>query len=62
MAPRWFDVSDIPYSKMWSDDKYWLPEVIVGKYVTADFYFDNEDNLLDYNLKSRPQKKSRTSV
>lgn len=54
MAPKWFSVDKIPYSKMWSDDKYWLPRVINGEYVRATFYFDNNDNLLKYDMKHRP--------
>ena len=45
MSPKWFKVNKIPYDKMWSDDKYWLPIVLEGKYVRADFHFDNNDNL-----------------
>ncbi|MCL4357608.1 8-oxo-dGTP diphosphatase [Patescibacteria group bacterium] len=50
MSPQWFAISGIPYDKMWSDDKYWLPKVIEGEYVKADFYFDDNDNLLKYNI------------
>ena len=50
MAPKWFDLDKIPYSKMWADDKYWLPSVITGEYITADFYFDENDNLLKYKI------------
>ncbi|HUD07381.1 MAG TPA: 8-oxo-dGTP diphosphatase [Candidatus Saccharimonadales bacterium] len=52
MSPKWFDIGDIPYTKMWSDDKYWLPRVIDGEYLEADFHFDNNDGLLDYKIKS----------
>jgi len=51
MSPQWFQINEIPYDKMWSDDKYWLPKVIEGKHVKADFYFDDNDNLLKYNIK-----------
>ncbi len=37
MAPKWFNLDNIPYTKMWPDDKYWLPQVIQGKYVNIDF-------------------------
>ena len=46
MSPRWFSLSEIPYTNMWPDDKYWLPDVIKGKYVTIDFRFDNKNSLL----------------
>jgi mutator protein MutT len=50
MAPRWFSINKIPYDKMWSDDKYWLPKVIKGEYIKGDFHFDDNDNLLEYSI------------
>jgi mutator protein MutT len=47
MKPEWFPISDIPYEKMWSDDIYWLPKVVAGKYVKASFYFTGEGESLD---------------
>lgn len=44
MAPDWFPVNAIPYEDMWQDDAYWLPIVLNGKTIFADFEFaeDNE--------------------
>ncbi|MGH7234380.1 MAG: DNA mismatch repair protein MutT, partial [Candidatus Saccharimonadales bacterium] len=50
MSPRWFAIKEIPYAEMWADDKYWLPEVLNGRYIKADFYFDENDNLLSYKV------------
>ena len=50
MAPKWFNIDEIPYSKMWPDDKHWLPKVIKGEYVKADFYFDDNDKLIKYSM------------
>ena len=50
MAPKWFNIDKLPYEKMWSDDKFWLPQVIKGQYVSADFYFDNNDQLLKQRI------------
>ncbi len=44
MAFEWFDMDKIPYSKMWDDDKYWLPKVIDGKILKAKFVFRLEGN------------------
>lgn len=52
MSPQWFRINAIPYDRMWSDDKYWLPKVIEGQYVKANFHFDDNDNLLKYSIKS----------
>ncbi len=50
MNPAWFKVSDIPYAKMWPDDKFWLPEVLKGNFVTATFRFDDDDHILSHEL------------
>lgn len=42
MRPRWFAFEDIPYGEMWVDDKLWLPQVLQGKRVEAEFYFNND--------------------
>ena len=31
MKPKWFEIDNIPYDKMFPDDKYWLPLVLEGK-------------------------------
>ena len=28
IEPAWFPIVDIPYDKMWEDDKTWLPRII----------------------------------
>ena len=44
MEPRWYSQDAIPYDQMWSDDVLWLPRVLAGERVQADFTFgaDNE--------------------
>ncbi|MSR71021.1 8-oxo-dGTP diphosphatase [Candidatus Kaiserbacteria bacterium] len=55
MAPEWFDRAAIPFEKMWVDDKYWLPLVLRGEYVTADFLFNHEGSaLLKYTIEGAP--------
>jgi 8-oxo-dGTP diphosphatase / 2-hydroxy-dATP diphosphatase len=45
MAPKWFNVKQIPYDDMWPDDTYWLPQVLDGKKLTADFVLDEQDSI-----------------
>jgi 8-oxo-dGTP diphosphatase/2-hydroxy-dATP diphosphatase len=40
MRPKWFDVSEIPFALMWSDDIYWLPLFLAGKRFRGRFLFD----------------------
>lgn len=54
MAPQWFALSAIPYPEMWPDDIYWLPEVLAGKYVEAEFWFAHGDVLRDMKLLTKP--------
>ncbi len=37
MLPKWFNLNDIPYSKMWPDDSHWLPKLLAGEIFEAEF-------------------------
>jgi hypothetical protein len=50
MAPRWFQTSEIPYDDMWSDDRYWLPQVLAGKKLRTTFTFDADENMQAYEI------------
>ncbi len=43
--PFWQSVDQIPYDKMWEDDKLWLPPAMDGKYIKGHFIFDGEKML-----------------
>jgi 8-oxo-dGTP diphosphatase len=47
--PLWVSMSEIPYEKMWEDDKYWLPMVIAGERFKTRWIFDG-DTMLDYEI------------
>lgn len=51
MAPLWFDMNDLPLKDMWSDDAYWLPQVLSGKRINAEFTLDENDEIVDYAVK-----------
>jgi len=51
MKPKWFRLNEIPYEKMWPDDKFWLPILLNGKKFTGSFYFRDNDTLLSYDIK-----------
>lgn len=50
MKPKWFNIADIPYDKMWPDDPYWLPVVLKGQKLTADFTLDETDVIISHKL------------
>ncbi|XP_076456795.1 oxidized purine nucleoside triphosphate hydrolase-like [Babylonia areolata] len=50
MKPQWFDIKDIPFSQMWSDDVYWFPLMLKGSKFKGHFYFKGLHEILRYKL------------
>jgi len=42
MKPEWFSFQEIPYGRMWQDDRHWLPLVLEGKKIRARFVFGED--------------------
>lgn len=40
--PEWFRITEVPYDRMWADDRYWLPQMLNGQHFRAWFRFDGE--------------------
>ncbi len=40
--PLWVNVNQIPYDKMWEDDKEWVRLVLDGYSIDCKFYFSND--------------------
>jgi len=51
MLPKWFKEKEIPFDKMWDDDKHWLPLVLEGKRLKADFIFKKGELIDKKNIK-----------
>lgn len=51
MAPKWFNINEIPFEKMWPDDIYWLNDVLNGKKLTAKFKLDENDQIISHEIK-----------
>ena len=47
--PFWCKVSEMPYDRMWEDDRMWLPALLEGKYFTGSFNFAG-DSMKDSRL------------
>jgi len=43
MLPKWFKINEIPFEKMWQDDKHWLPKILNGRKINAKFVFDKDN-------------------
>lgn len=51
MDPKWHSVSELPFSGMWPDDGFWLPEVLNGNLVKGVFKFGENDVILEKEVK-----------
>ncbi|MCY3885016.1 MAG: 8-oxo-dGTP diphosphatase [Gammaproteobacteria bacterium] len=40
--PFWCPRELVPYESMWEDDRYWLPYVLCGDWVSGEFVFAND--------------------
>lgn len=47
MRPQWYRHDELPFSDMWVDDPHWLPKILAGKTLDADFYFKKDGAKLD---------------
>lgn len=50
MAPEWFEISALPYEKMWEDDIYWLPIFLEGKKFKGKFLLGDNNEILSHQL------------
>ncbi len=50
VAPAWFRRDAIPYPGMWADAPYWLPPVLRGQHIHAEFHFDGEQRVRDCTI------------
>lgn len=40
--PLWVPLDEIPYERMWEDDRHWLPLVLAGETLLGKFIFKGE--------------------
>jgi len=44
MKPQWHRTHKLPYDKMWLSDPHWLPRILDGKKISAEFHFLEDGN------------------
>lgn len=44
-SAHWIPLSQIPYDKMWDDDKLWIPTLLQGKFFHRVYTFDANDHM-----------------
>ncbi len=50
LKPSWFSFDNLPYDQMWADAPYWLPRVLAGKKLRADFYYAQDQTVEKMNI------------
>jgi 8-oxo-dGTP pyrophosphatase MutT (NUDIX family) len=50
MRPQWFYFNEIPFDRMWSDDRYWFPYLLESRKFKAWFTFQDKKRLLDHKI------------
>jgi len=64
MLPKWFKISELPFDQMWEDDKFWLPKILQGKKLKADFIFKQGEKVAQHDIKiiNEEEKEKRILV
>jgi len=50
MKPQWFETNNLPFDSMWPDDPFWLPSILSGKKIQAEFIFGDNDIVLNKKI------------
>ncbi len=55
--PFWCAIAELPFDRMWEDDRYWLPRLLAGERLRGDFLFE-DGQLLAHRLHRLPETAS----
>lgn len=50
IKPQWFRMNEIPYSGMWEDAQYWLPQVLSGEKIKGVFTYGRDDCIFEKSI------------
>ena len=51
VAPQWYSTKDIPFAQMWADDPHWLPRVLAGEKLAAEFHYADDSNIASHSIR-----------
>jgi len=60
IAPKWFNVSDIPYERMWPDNKFWLERSLRAEQVHGYFLYSSLTTISRHQLDFNPDLSGST--
>eukprot|EP00613_Pedinella_sp_CCMP2098_P000038 CAMPEP_0171627602 /NCGR_PEP_ID=MMETSP0990-20121206/20871_1 /TAXON_ID=483369 /ORGANISM="non described non described, Strain CCMP2098" /LENGTH=206 /DNA_ID=CAMNT_0012195491 /DNA_START=374 /DNA_END=994 /DNA_ORIENTATION=- len=50
MAPKWFEIGDIPFQEMWKDDEIWYPAFLRREYFRLFLLFRGTETMLGHHI------------
>ena len=50
IMPGWFSPENLPWDKMWPDDKFWMPYFLSGTPIKATFTFNENSEIIDKDI------------
>ena len=51
MRPEWFSFHALPFHRMIEGDKFWVPRILAGEYLTGTIFRDEKFNFLDIEVR-----------
>ncbi len=53
IVPQWFKTTALPLGQAWDDEQYWLPLVLAGKNIDAEFAYDADLKVTEHAISYR---------
>ena len=47
MRPQWFKISEIPFDKMWLEDRYWMSRFLADQKFEGTFYYNSDGTAIN---------------
>ncbi|XP_063234738.1 oxidized purine nucleoside triphosphate hydrolase-like [Bacillus rossius redtenbacheri] len=50
MSPKWFSIGEVPFDRMWPDDRIWFPMYLGEKKFQGHFLYEGLDHIRSHTL------------